>query len=240
MLHGGAVGSAQLNLPAAADQAVAPAVAHATDLCSRPAARVTTHTSALPYLPLAGADLALLPLLGDEDLKQMGIAALGARKKLLLGASELAAGCSGTVPWGTAADAPPVGVAEVAGGPSGGDASGWDEEDEPAVDSYGPIPMLGAAAAAPAAAAAKCGAGAAAGGPEGTGGGSVGEWRALSGTGGATLFCGNIRRYFLPDPRLERGVLLKRGTPVWRPALWIQCLCSLLAVMRSFAFGVRG
>jgi DNA cross-link repair 1A protein len=39
----------------------------------------------------AGATLALLPCLTDVDLQQIGIVALGARKKVLLGAAELAA-----------------------------------------------------------------------------------------------------------------------------------------------------
>eukprot|EP00887_Chlorella_sp_A99_P008123 scaffold12.g8123.t1 len=38
----------------------------------------------------AGADVALLPYLGDEELRQLGVATLGARKMILLAAAELA------------------------------------------------------------------------------------------------------------------------------------------------------
>ena len=51
-----------------------------------------------PQFRNAGADLALLPFLKDADLQQMGIAALGARKKVLLGARELVASGGGGMP----------------------------------------------------------------------------------------------------------------------------------------------
>lgn len=62
----------------------------------------------------AGASLSLLPCLTDTDLQQMGITALGARKKLLLAAEELACAVE----------------AAAAGGSSGGSSSQQDGEQE--------------------------------------------------------------------------------------------------------------
>ena len=126
----------------------------------------------------AGADISLLPLLGDEDLKQMGVATLGARKRILLGAAELAAG--------------------PAGGPSAAAACARDPGLGAADDAAAGAPAEGASGAGCSSAAAEAAAAAAQGAGAGPG---VGDWRVLSGTGGATLFCGNIKRYFQPDGR---------------------------------------
>lgn len=117
--------------------------------------------------PSAGADLSLLPFLSDADLKELGVATLGARKKILLGAAELAAGSGG---------------------------GGFAQQDNTAATAAAAAAGADATTAAePAAAEAAGAAGAANSG--------VGDWRALSGAGGAALFCGNIRRYFQPDAR---------------------------------------
>lgn len=146
-----------------------------------PTLRFCSHLpSPAPHLPLwggclpPGADLTLLPFLTDADLEQMGMVALGARKKVLLGVAELAArgaelACAG-------AEVEPR-QCSTDTGPLRGDAAGL-------------LPGGSTAAAA-----------GAAGQHAGGSSGGVGDWRVLSGAGGSTLFVGNIRRYFQPDGR---------------------------------------
>ncbi len=114
----------------------------------------------------------------------MGIPTLGARKKILLGAAELAAG---PAPGADLADPDPECWDGHAAQLVAADRGPGDAAAAPVGGSYG---------------AAACGStGEGSGGGSGGSSSGVGDWRALSGMGGAALFCGNIRRYFQRDPR---------------------------------------
>ncbi|KAI7837835.1 hypothetical protein COHA_008323 [Chlorella ohadii] len=132
----------------------------------------------------AGAGLSLLPCLTDADLQQMGIAALGARKKLLLAAEELA-------------DA----VEAAAGGEQGAaEGQQWAQQQEPGTEAgaaavaaaghhYSQLLQEHAAAAA---AEDERRRSHAAAGPSG-----VGDWRSLVAGGGGAVVT-SILNYFKP------------------------------------------
>ncbi|GAB4823565.1 hypothetical protein N2152v2_010611 [Parachlorella kessleri] len=151
----------------------------------------------------AGAGLSLLAFLDHEDLRQMGVVTLGARKKILMGAAELASGAApaAAVLGGVHQDVTPV-------QPWDGGSNELAPDDEPHHHSSEKAAHAGGQAASswtamqqPNAVAAGITEGAQ---PRSAGqsseAGAVGDIQALSGMSGATLFCGNIRRYFQPDP----------------------------------------
>ena len=135
----------------------------------------------------AGAGLSLLPCLTDPDLQQMGIAALGARKKLLLGAEELT-------------------EAALRGGEGGGAQEGGGgcqpaaalQQEQQQGEQQG-AKMDAAAVAAVVTTTTAKDQGRQHLRPLENGGGDSGvrDWRSLLGAGGATLSC-SILQYFKP------------------------------------------
>lgn len=150
----------------------------------------------------AGAGLALLPCLTDTDLQQMGITALGARKKLLLAAEELMEAAEAAV-------AAEVVVTGCDSAKQEGDEHWQGDED------------------AVAAAAAARGAPASVGQQEEAaalltqrrqshaqaGSSGVGDWRALGmGAGGAAVPC-SILQYFKPTGSTKKSAVQPTAKP---------------------------
>jgi hypothetical protein len=175
----------------------------------------------IPFSHGAGAGLPLLPCLTDQDLQQMGVAALGARRKLLLAAEELAEAAA-------EAEAGAAGGSDGSGGGEAYDQAQGDGRWEDAQQAAGTA-ALEERRRSHAQAGASGGGG---GGAGGIGGGSgVGDWRSLmagsgagsgggSGGGGPLVSC-NILQYFKPT---DGGKLAPGGAAAPNPG----CILSYL------------